>query len=126
MSDKVRLSGFVSAECDARSIGDLRELLKWCDKYGVSDDAGLDWGYGKLYVELTGDTAVSADWIECGDHMGDVRVYDVIITTHGHPEYEKDNGPDNYEEAREIALEKEPAKYDWPAKDRYGDERMPG
>lgn len=120
MSNKVSMSGFVSAECEARNIGDLRELLKWCDKYGVSDDAGLDWGYGKVYVDVTGETAVTADWIECGDHIPPTTKYDLIIETHYH-------GPETYEEAREEALEKkEPAKYDWPAKDRYGNDGMPG
>lgn len=123
MSTKVRLSGFVTAECDARNVGDLRELLKWCDKYDVGDDAGLDWGYGKVYVDVTGETAVPASWIECGDHLVGDEHWDVLIDTHTHPY----KGPETYEEAREEALEKkEPAKYDWPARDRYADERMPG
>lgn len=118
MSNKVSMSGFVSAECEARTLGDLRALVKWCDEYNVSDDAGLDWGMGKLYVELTGDKAVPAEWIECGDHIYPVVKYDLLINTHYH-------GPETYEEAREEALEKKPAKFDWPAWDRYADERRP-
>lgn len=118
MSNKVSMSGFVSAECDAQNVGDLRGLLEWCDKHGISDDTGLDWGHGKVYVELTGDKPVPAEWIECGDHIYPVVKYDLLINTHYH-------GPETYEEAREEALEKKPAKYDWPAWDRYADERRP-
>lgn len=117
MSSEIKMSGFVSAECEARTLGDLRALLKWCDEYNVADDAGLDWGLGRVYVNLTGEDAVLAEWIECGDHIPPVTKYDLIINTHYH-------GPETYEEAREEALEK-PAKYDWPTKDRYGDERRP-
>ena len=126
MSDEmIKMTAFVSVECEARKLGDLRELIEWCNKYEVSDDCGLDWGAGKLYVELTGDKSVPAEWIECGDHIYPVVKYDYLVPTHEHPEYEKYNGPETYEEAREEALEKKPAKFDWPAWDRYADERRP-
>lgn len=118
MSKQITMSGFVSAECEARTLGDLRALVKWCDEYQVDDRAGLDWGMGKLYVELTGDQAVPAEWIECGDHIPPNMKYDLIIETHHH-------GPETYEEAREEALERKPARFDWPTKDRYGDEARP-
>ena len=122
MSNEIKMSGFVSAECEARTLGDLRALVKWCDEYKVDDKAGLDWGgMGKLYVELTGDSAVPAEWIECGDHLVGDEHWDVLIDTHTH----KYKGPETYEEAREEALEKKPAKFDWPARDRYADERRP-
>ena len=117
MPSRIVMSGFVSAECEARTLGDLRALVKWCDEYAVEDNCGLDWGMGKVHVELTGDKAVPADWIECGDHIPPTRKYHLIVDTHY-------DGPETYEEAREEALEK-PAKYDWPAKDRYADERRP-
>ena len=117
MSSEIKMSGFVSAQCEARTLGDLRALLKWCDEYNVDDSAGLDWGMGKVYVELTGDDAVPAEWIECGNHIPPNIKYDLIIDTHYH-------GPETYEEAREEALER-PAKYDWPTKDRYSDEARP-
>ena len=120
MSDRIKMSGFVSAECEARTLGDLRALVKWCDEYKVDDKAGLDWGAGKLYVELTGDNALPAEWIECGEHVPPSVGYHLIIDTHYH-------GPETYEEAREEALEKKkPARFDWPARDRYGSEGMPG
>jgi hypothetical protein len=60
---------------------------------------------------------VPDDWIEGGDHIPPTRKYHLIVDTHYH-------GPETYEEALEEALER-PAKYDWPAKDRYADERRP-
>ena len=125
MSSRIVMSGFVSAECEARTLGDLRALVRWCDEYRVSDEANLDWGMGKLFVDLTGKDTAAASWIECGDHLFDDEHWDLLIETHAHPEREKYNGPETYEEAREEALEKKPAKFDWPAWDRYADERRP-
>lgn len=106
MSSRITMSGFVSAECEARTVADLRALVKWCDEYKVSDDCSLDWGMGKLYVELTGDNPKPAEWIECGEHMYPTVKYDFLVNTHYH-------GPETYEEALEEAL------------DRYSDERRP-
>jgi hypothetical protein len=103
MSSEIRMTGWVSAECKARTVGDLRALVAWCDEYNVSDDCGLDWGSGAVYVELTGDKPKPAEWIECGDHLYPTVKYDFLVNTHYH-------GPETYEEALEEALEK-PAKY---------------
>ena len=100
MSSEIRMTGFVSAECKARTVGDLRALVAWCDEYNVSDDCGLDWGSGAVYVELTGDKPKPAEWIECGDHLYPTVKYDFLVNTHYH-------GPETYEEALEEALEEE-------------------
>lgn len=138
MSDRITMSGFVSAECEARTLGDLRALVKWCDKYEVSDDCPLDWGMGTLFVDLTGDKPKPAEWIECGSHMYPTVKYDFLVNTHYH-------GPETYEEALEEALERnKEASNDMRERwgkprdyvgetfgmyreriDRYGDERRP-
>ena len=110
MSNQIKMTGFVSAECEARTLGDLRALVKWCDKYRVGDEAPLDWGMGTLFVDLTGKQAASAAWIECGDHLVGDEHWDLLIDTHTHRE------------------QNEPAPFDWPTKDRlnrYGDETRP-
>ena len=117
MSKQIKMTGFVSAQCEARTVGDLRALVKWCDEYHVDDSTGLDWGMGSVYVELTGDKPMPAEWIECGNHMPPNIKYDFLINTHYH-------GPETYEEAREEALDR-PAKFDWPTRDRYGDDARP-
>lgn len=81
---EVELSGYVSAKTSVRTVGDLRELVQWCDKYGVSDNTGVDWDAGTVWLLLTGDRDVSATWIECGDHMDPNRVYDILVETHTH------------------------------------------
>ena len=128
MSTEITMSGFVSAECEARTLGDLRALVKWCDKYRVADEVNLDWGLGRLFVDLSGKEPASASWIECGDHYAGDEHWDLVVDTHAHPERVKDNGPQTFEEAREEALERDPAPFDWPARDRlnrYGDEARP-
>lgn len=127
MSEPIEMTGWVSAKKEVRTLKDLRDLVSWCDQYKLKDESVIDYGSGPyLYVDFMGESEVSkATWIECGDHLWGDEQWDVLIETHRHPEYEKDNGPDNYEEARELALERKPAKYDWPTKDRYGDESRP-
>lgn len=106
MSDKVKVTAFATVDCEARTLGDLRELVKWCDEHDLPDRLGLDLGSGFVYVEITGDTAVRAEMIECGDHRPPKIMFDVLVPTHSH-------GPETYEEALEEAL------------DRYADERRP-
>jgi hypothetical protein len=129
MSREIKLSAYASADMEARTVGDLRELLKWCDEHHVADSVCIDWGAGRVYLELTGPGVVPAEWIECGDHIPPDAAYDILIDTHTHEEYRKPadfdwpskdrlreayrQAPDNYEEALEQ-------KYD-----RYGDERRP-
>jgi len=126
MSNKVEMSGFVSAQMKARTVKDLRAFVRWLDKYKVSDSKEIDWGSGCVYVELTS-VAVPAEWIECGEHVPPDTAYDLLISTHDHHKKPSDfdwptrdklkeaykQAPNNYEEALEEAL------------DRYGDEARP-
>lgn len=125
MSDKIRVTAFATVDCEARTLGDLRKLVEWCDKHGLEDRLGLDWGAGFVYVEITGDTAVRAEMIECGDHIPPKFMFDVLVPTHEH----KYNGPENYEEAREMAESRsyktETFRMYQDRLDRYGDDRRP-
>ena len=126
MSDmKVDLEAIVSAQCSPRTVGDLRKLIEWCDKHQVKDSALLDWGSGNVYVELTGAGSVPAEWIECGDHIPPKVMFDVLVPTHEH----KYNGPENYEEALEMAESRsyktETFRMYQDRLDRYGDDRRP-
>ena len=113
MSDnnKVEMTGWVSGKKEVRTLKDLRDLVAWADKYKLKDESVIDYGGGPyLYVDFMGESEVAkATWIECGDHLVGDEKWDVLIETHGHPEHEA----------------QEPAKYDWPTKDRYGDESRP-
>ena len=85
----VEMTGWVTAKKKARTLKDLRDLVAWADKYGVTDEAVLDYGSGPyLYMDFLGSDQVKAAWIECGDHLvGDER-WDVLIETHQHPEHD--------------------------------------
>jgi len=82
----------------------------WLNKYSVPNDTGVEFDHGKIYIDLTGDNSVPAQWIECGEHIPPVSRFDLLIDTHTHAD---ENAP------------KRPAKYDWPARDRYADESRP-
>lgn len=104
------MSGFVTAHMEARTVEDLRTLVGWLNKYSVPNDTGIDWDRGRVYVELTGENSVPAQWTECGNHIPPVSRYDILIDTHTHDD---ENAP------------KKPAKFDWPAWDRYNAEGRP-
>ena len=85
---EVEMTGWVAAKMEARTLKDLRELVAWCNKYGVVDEAVLDYSSSGpyIYVDFLGSDQVKATWIECGEHLiGDER-WDVLIDTHEHPE----------------------------------------
>ena len=107
MSNEIEMSGFVSAQMKARTVKDLRTLVRWLDKYNVSDSKEIDWGSGYVYVELTGESPTVAEWIECGEHIPPDTAYDLLISTHNH--------------------HKRPSDFDWPTKDKLKEEykRMP-
>lgn len=129
MSEPVEMSGFVTAKKKVHTLKDLRDLVAWADKYKVSDDSVVERSFSHMWISVIGTPdSVPATWIECGDHLAGDEHWDVLIETHQHPELEKYNGPDTYEEALELALDREPAPFDWPAIDRlnrYGDESRP-
>lgn len=115
MSDnnRVEMTGWVSGKKEVRTLRDLRDLVAWADKHKLKDESVIDYGGGPyLYVDFMGESElVKATWIECGDHLYGDEHWDVLIETHAHPEYDqKPNAP---------------AKFDWPTKDRYGDESRP-
>jgi len=115
MPNEIEMSGFVTAQMKVRNVGDLRSLIRWLDKYKVSDRREVDWGSGNVYVELTGETPTVAEWIECGEHIPPDVGYDLLISTHEHHERPADfdwmtkdklkeaykQAPNNYEEALE-------------------------
>lgn len=104
----VEMTGFVTGKAQVRTVKDLRDLVKWCDKYQVRGESEIDWGSGCVYLDLHGSASVApATWIECGDHLVDDIHFDILVETHSHPEH------------------KTPAKYDWPSIDRYGDPSRP-
>ena len=113
---KIEMSGYACVRADARTVKDLRTLLRFLDDNKVTDTAELDWGSGHLYVSVIEDA--KAEFIECGDHIPPDLKFDVILNTHSHPV------PETYEEALEMRLD-QPAKFDWPAIDKYGDDARP-
>lgn len=96
------MSGYAYVRADARTVQDLRQLLRFLDDNLVSDEADVDWSAG--YVYITAAEGASAEFIECGDHIPPDYKFDVILNTHDHPNY------------------REPAMFDWPTKDRLKNE----
>jgi hypothetical protein len=85
---EVKMYGYVVGETTVKTVGDLRELIEWCDKYRVPDSVGLDWasaGGGSLYLELSGENA-PAVMIECGDHIPPDTAYNLLLDAHTHEE----------------------------------------
>lgn len=100
---KIEIHGFASIKAEVRTVGDLRELVKWLDKYHVNSDRDIEYDT-HLWIPLA-DTHLGdkAEMISCGDHIPPDDAYDVIINTHTHAKKGK----------------KEPPKYDWPSIDKY-------
>jgi hypothetical protein len=78
----VKMIASVIGECEVRTVGDLRGFVEWCDTHSISDEKDLDWGSGKLYVELAGGDS-EVDWIECGDHPPGIG-HDLLVAAHHH------------------------------------------
>ncbi len=117
---KIRITGFAMAIADVRTLGDLREFVRWLDKHGVPDDREVDAGevvYVTLHDTNEGDT--EPEFIECGNHIPPDKRFDVLMNTHTH----KTSHPETYEEALEEALDV--PKYDWITRDRYNDPGRP-
>ena len=106
---KIEIHGYASIKADVRTVGDLRELVRWLDKYHV--DAGKEVEYDQVIWIPLADTHMgdSAEMISCGDHIPPADAYDVILNTHGHG----DTSASGH------------ARYDWMSIDRYGEERRP-
>jgi len=104
----IKVTGYACAEAKVRNVGDLRELVAWCDHHRVGGGAPIDWGRGEVFIDLTGDNPAEAEMIQCGDHIPPDDGWDVLINTHKHQSL-----PESYEEALEQGY------------DRYGDETRP-
>ena len=118
---KIRITGFAMATADVRTLGDLREFVRWLDKHGVSDHREVEAGevmYVSLQDTTDGDTA---KFIECGDHIPPNKAFDVVMNTHKHV----NDYPANYEEALEDALPVDVPQFDWVTRDRYNDPGRP-
>ena len=101
---KIEIHGYASVKADVRTVGDLRELVKWLDKYLIESEKAVD-AQGHLWLTLADTTeGGTAEMIECGDHVPPSTRYDVIINTHEHEQPSKK--PDL-------------PKYDWMSIDRY-------
>jgi len=74
---KIEMTGVVFATAEVRTVGDLRELIQWCDEYDVRDEAQLDWGTGQVYIDIIDNG--TAEWIEDGDSMPPNRHWDVLV-----------------------------------------------
>jgi len=128
--------GYATIRAQVRTLGDLRELIAQADKWVLRDECNIDWDYGCVFIDVA-DTnrGDSMEPISCGDHYpvkdanGEYFDHaDFVITAHEcardepepKPSYQ---GPENYEEALEMALDSEPPTYDWPTRDRLRRER---
>jgi hypothetical protein len=80
----ITIAAYATAKASVRTVGDLRDLIGWLDKYRVPNDTQLDWDRGAVYVMLTNDKETSAAWIECGDHLVGEELYDLLLETHQH------------------------------------------
>jgi hypothetical protein len=135
----IEMTGYADVRADAKTVKDLRDLVSFLDENRVRDDAQIDWGSGYVYI-LVADNA-RADFIECGDHIPPDLEFDVILSTHDHDEDDdgdeeilcnrcggKDSDNTYHLHRGEyfcVPCYGKPAKYDWPAIDRYGDEARP-
>ena len=109
---KIEMSGYSTVRADVRTVQDLRDLLRFLDDNRVRRDVQLDWGEGYVYAFVVENA--EAEFIQCGEHIPPDLHFDVILNTHTHPV----NVPETYEEALEMALDRRPATYDWPTKDK--------
>lgn len=117
---EIEIRGFATVETDPRTLGDLRDLIKQVDEWGLSSDIPLDWGQGKLFIDVHPD-AVQADVIFCGNHIPERKEdgtfrdgpVDFIIAVH---ECGWDSA--NQYEQPEFSFEEEVPKFDWPTKDK--------
>jgi len=74
---QIDMRGIVFASAEVRTVGDLRELLNWCNTYGVHDESQLDWGVGVVHLDIIENG--SAEWIEDGDTVPPDRHWNVIV-----------------------------------------------
>jgi len=81
LKDDIEVTGWATVNAPVRNVGDLRMLLSFLDEYSVRDEAEIDWGTGKVHVDLSD---LVGEFIECGDHIPPESMYDVLLLMHSH------------------------------------------
>lgn len=117
---EIEIRGFATIEANPRTLGDLRTLIKQVDEWGLCSDTELDWGPGRLFIDVHPD-AVKADVIVCGNHLFERKEdgtfrngpVDFIIAVH-----ECDWDSANQYRQSEFSFEQETPKFDWATKDK--------
>jgi hypothetical protein len=74
----IQMRAIVYASAPVRTVGQLRELIAWCDKHGVKDEGALDWGLGQVHIDIT--ESANASWIADGDSPPKQERYDVLVS----------------------------------------------
>jgi hypothetical protein len=76
------IEGFVTAQLEPATFGELVEMVKKLEGYGVAHDAPVIDGFIAIDVKYG-----PADPIECGDHSwSEAPVYDWLVNAHSHEE----------------------------------------
>ena len=93
----IKIEATATIVADIHTVGGLRALVAHLNEHNVANDTEIELSNYKgqrIYITLTGDNCVEAEWIQCGEHIPPARAYDVIIPTHGHgdPEGEPSRG----------------------------------
>ena len=116
---EIEIEATAAIVAEVNTVDDLRKLVAHLNKYNVANATEIELSSYKgqrIYVTLTGDNCVEAEWIECGDHVPPDRSYDVIISTHAHDE--QIPGQTTIDEVIEPQSMHQPSDYDWPRRDR--------
>lgn len=74
---EIEMRGIVYVSAPVRTVGHLRELIAWCDRHGVADEATLDWGVGQVHIDIAENA--SAEWISDGEAVYPEERYDVLV-----------------------------------------------
>lgn len=76
------IEGYVTAHLEPATFGELVEMVKKLEGYGVSHDAPVIDGFIAIDVKYG-----PVDPIECGDHSwSEAPVYDWLVNAHSHEE----------------------------------------
>ena len=87
LKNDIEINGWATVSAPVRSVGDLRMLMGFLDEHGVSEEAEIDWGTGKVHVDIAN---LTGEFIECGEHIPPESKYDVLLVMHGHDYTERD------------------------------------
>ena len=77
------MTAFLTFEHDARTVADLRAALAEISVWGISDDTEIELStYHEPSIYITVRDRAPVGRIECGNHIGMVRVYDALVDLH--------------------------------------------